>query len=640
MNNLKYIAALDGLRAIAVILVFLYHSGFTLLPGGFVGVDIFFVLSGFLITQIVWQTVKNERFSYFEFMIRRANRLLPVYFLVISVVVVLSYFLLLPHEYKELSKSAIFSSTFLTNHYFLAQLDYFNPDSKSQLFLHTWSLSVEWQFYLLYPIVLAFSIRKNIQLLVISLLFVSSLIFSIYLSYQNSSAAFYILPSRVWEFLAGGLIAIAYNRGILFYVKSKTIGWVGLVVIVGCAALINEDMVFPGFWVLLPVTGSIFVMLSILNGNCCRLNTVLSNKLMVVIGKMSYSIYLWHWPILLFLEFYFGPGFGIFQIILAWLTTFLISYCSWRYVEKKARLPLGNLSLRHYLPLVLSTLLVLNSISYLIFKFDGFKFRLSDEQIQLVEMPKWPDFGKCEKNYRTVEYYDCILGPAEDESKVLLWGDSHAQTLIWSLTEVATELEVPVRQITKGGCPPVFFGTVKKIENNREACVTAQRKVEEIVASGDIDLIIISARWSLYLEGTYQPFVANTVDTKYNFTDAFVETLTYLRKLDTRIIILDSIPEPGFQVRNIVARNKLLGRDPIDRVFTNTVDNQGYLKSSGTIEDIEGVSLFQLVPMLCNPACDLGALGSLNYFDDNHLTKFGSSKIKPLLVNVIKFHNN
>ena len=141
------------------------------------------------------------------------------------------------------------------------------------------------------------------------------------------------------------------------------------------------------------------------------------------------------------------------------------------------------------------------------------------------------------------------------------------------------------------------------------------------------------------MEGTYQPFVANTVDTKYNFTDAFVETLTYLRKLDTRIIILDSIPEPGFQVRNIVARNKLLGRDPIDRVFTNTVDNQGYLKSSGTIEDIEGVSLFQLVPMLCNPACDLGALGSLNYFDDNHLTKFGSSKIKPLLVNVIKFHN-
>ena len=317
---------INGLRAIAVIAVVLFHFNPSLVPGGFAGVDVFFVISGFLMTSIIFRGIEKEDFSILRFYIARANRILPALAFVIIVSIITAYFLISPLAYEQLNRHAISSLLFFSNIVYWRESGYFDEASTTKWLLHTWSLSVEWQFYIFFPLVLVilkklfnFNLLKGILLVSTVGLF----IFSVYATYRWPTPSYFSLPTRAWEMLIGG-IAYLYPLKIL---KSKFIELLGLAMILMSYFLISQDNLWPGYLALVPVMGTYFIIAS---NN--QLSIFTNNIVFQIIGKWSYSIYLWHWPVLVALLI-FKPNASI-QLIEISLSIFL-GFVTYELIENR-----------------------------------------------------------------------------------------------------------------------------------------------------------------------------------------------------------------------------------------------------------------------------------------------------------------
>jgi peptidoglycan/LPS O-acetylase OafA/YrhL len=340
LSHPKYRPEIDGLRAIAVLPVILFHAGFETFSGGFVGVDVFFVISGYLITTIILAELEQGKFSIVNFYERRARRILPALFLVMLVCIPFAWFWLVPSDMKDFSQSLVAVSVFASNILFWLESGYFDTSAELKPLLHTWSLAVEEQYYVLFPLflMLFWRLGKRWILVPLGLVFVASLSVAEWAAYAKPSAAFYLLPTRGWELLIGAFAAFylskvsrkEFSKGV-----SEFCGWLGVTLILYAVFAYSKTTQFPGLYALVPTLGTVLVILF-----ATQQTTVakfVGNRAFVGVGLISYSAYLWHQPLFAFARqrSLTEPSHTVFLVLS--VLALVLAYFSWRYVEAPFR---------------------------------------------------------------------------------------------------------------------------------------------------------------------------------------------------------------------------------------------------------------------------------------------------------------
>jgi peptidoglycan/LPS O-acetylase OafA/YrhL len=336
---MKYRHDIDGLRAIAVLAVILSHTGLGSFQGGFLGVDIFFVISGYLIFSLLLKGIREENFSFVTFYLRRARRIIPALFVVMSVTLVLGFFLLLPEEYKNLGQSIVASTLFSNNFLLAITSGYWSQASDFKPLLHTWSLGVEEQFYLLAPIIIFVSwrIRFNISLLLI-FLFTASLVSANQLAYSNQNFAYYSLHTRAWEILAGGMVATLQGHRLILKLSVKTqqiLSNIGLFTIFLSFLIFRSSFLSPSYLFLFPVLATCLVLIT--DEHAAISKKILNQRNLVYLGLMSYSLYLWHQPIFAFFRAFSKNEPSPNVLLILMIPIFILSYLTWKFIEKPFR---------------------------------------------------------------------------------------------------------------------------------------------------------------------------------------------------------------------------------------------------------------------------------------------------------------
>ncbi len=329
----RYRADIDGLRAVAILLVVLFHSGVTSLQGGFIGVDLFFVISGFLIGGIISKEIAEKRFSFYQFYLRRIRRIAPALFFMMAILLALGFILLSPLEFSQLAKYSVAVFISVPNMLLLKSGDYFSTDSDLNPLLMTWSLGIEEQFYIVLPFILllAVRLRKSMVSVVLTISLVS-LVACIWLTSVDSTQAFYLLPTRAWELGAGVLLALWRPQPVTGRAASlmNLLGWL---LILASSVLISSDDRFPGWVAIIPVLAGCLMI-----GARSELNQLLlENPLMRFIGKISYSWYLWHWPLLSLARICSDNPLTVWQGLMISTLALGIAWISWRFVEQPFR---------------------------------------------------------------------------------------------------------------------------------------------------------------------------------------------------------------------------------------------------------------------------------------------------------------
>lgn len=372
MHNKNFRYDINGLRAYAVILVVLFHFGITGFAAGFIGVDIFFVISGFLMTSIVIKSLDKGNFSLLNFYLARGIRIVPALFLVSTIVLILGWFLVLPTDYKALAKHTLSSINFFSNIVYWRESGYFDTDSHNKALLHTWSLSVEWQFYLVFPIIVAllYKIKKSRNFLLTFFILgtIISFILSIIITAKNPSAGFFLLPTRAWEMLVGGLIFFIPKEKVPY---KKPLEFIGFFLIAISCYIFSTDTLWPSYNAVLPVLGAFLILLAHQQNSIFTKGSVFQ-----WLGNNSYSIYLWHWPIVFFLHYFYKNDDYIF-ITAGIILSMILGWLSYTYIENPTRKKLSNLSTVKAYFLWFLSISILSLISIMIFKFDGVKNRFS-----------------------------------------------------------------------------------------------------------------------------------------------------------------------------------------------------------------------------------------------------------------------
>jgi peptidoglycan/LPS O-acetylase OafA/YrhL len=473
---MKYRKEIDGLRSFAVIPVILFHAGLETFSGGFVGVDIFFVISGYLITTIILADLEKGCFSIVKFYERRARRILPALFLIIFISLPFSWLLLYPQQLKDFSQSIFAVSLFSSNFLFWLESGYFDTVSELKPLLHTWSLAVEEQYYILFPLflILVWNIRKLWIFTAIIALAIFSLIIAEYWSIYKPDAAFFLLPSRAWELMIGALVAflLLYSDYIPYFISkhkytTQLLGITGFILIIFSVLIYNRSIPFPSIYALLPTVGTALIILFARTGTL--IGTFLSNKIFVYIGLISYSAYLWHQPIIVFTKYYTNENLNLWIALAITISTFALAYLSWLFVEKpfRDRQKFSRKAIFMYSFTGSSILLVIGFTGHITSGFENqfIQYRLNaDQQANYSLIKKAANTGhgiemfdnrECmfwssDINQKTIDRY---IGCSQQHGKgVIILGDSHAMNLYNIIAK--TDYHPFIMGISRGGCRP------------------------------------------------------------------------------------------------------------------------------------------------------------------------------------------
>ncbi|HFI7520641.1 TPA: acyltransferase family protein [Escherichia coli] len=450
---LKYRPDIDGLRALAVLLVVLYHAKLPI-PGGFIGVDVFFVISGFLITSIIDKEIRNKEFTFSSFYVRRVKRLVPAFFaLVIALFLYCSYYLM-PDDLISFSKSAMYALLGVSNFYFYANTNYFDSSATEPL-LHTWSLSVEEQFYLFWPLILMFVYRSKkpwVKTGAFSLLFISSVIASQYYAATDKNLAYMMLPTRFFELMAGALLAINFRIVFERNTNPNVTSIVGAALIIGSAVLMNDASIFPGLMAL-PVTIGTVLIISSSNGAPGIVNRWLSFRPVVYVGKVSYSFYLWHWPVLI-LASYRGIDLTTINAIMLVAASFVASCVSYHFVEQPARKlksPYAVFPVFYIAPLVISIAYMqyIASTGGIKSRMEGVLDELNEENTAHVIR------SKCMGTMKVGNFDECWLGVKKRTPDAIMIGDSFGNAYAGFVDVLAKNAGLMVHDTMRSSTPSI-----------------------------------------------------------------------------------------------------------------------------------------------------------------------------------------
>ena len=496
---------IQGLRAFAILAVLIFHIDATKLPGGYIGVDIFFVISGFLITGHIYRDLVARSFSFAQFYRRRIRRLFPALFVTLIATAIGVYFIYLPQDARVFGEALISTSIYASNIYFYTQSDYFDAKLHTNPLLHTWSLSVEEQFYILFPVVLFFVYKYASARLALILAAIGILSFAASESVLrlDQSAAFFMMPTRLGQFMAGAIIALAPATTLSRKIR-EGLSWTGLGMLGASVIFISGKMPFPGFIALIPTIGAAMVIYA------GKPQDLIASRLLSLwpaqfFGKISYSLYLWHWPIILFYKYHFASEIRGVEKITVGIVCIVAGYLSYILVEK----PGLKISLDRPVFRAAALCSVIGIITGAAFTMtDGFKNRFSADEIAISSyldyiLKRPPSVCTISSQTSDAEAFDAkkCLAIAKDKKNILLLGDSHADHLSPAIHELFPDVQVS--QATSSGCRPLLDSPGEKI------CVDFREKVfREMIPGNHYDAIIVSGRW----RDIEAPYVAATIE--------------------------------------------------------------------------------------------------------------------------------
>ena len=542
----KYRPDIDGLRALAILPVVWFHSDLPGLGGGFTGVDTFFVISGYLITLIIHREVAGGRFSFARFYERRVRRIAPALLLVTATATVAGYVLLLPYELVDFGASALAALAMVSNVYFWRTGGYFALADGITPLLHTWSLGVEEQFYLLFPAALLVSERFNQTRRAIALLAAASFALCLLATARSPAAAFYLLPPRGWELMIGAGLAVG-----LLAVPERLkgpAGAAGVAMLIAAAFFLTEAEPFPGWRALLPTIGAGLVIGA---GPATVANRLLSIPPLIYVGRISYSLYLWHWPVFVFLRHWradphLPPLWSLAGIALA----VGLAALSYHWIERPARD--RSRAYRSVVIPCVAAAAVISLVCGLAWFRGGFPQRLPTAVAKLAARHDAfaPLAHACTDIGFEAALVRCHLGPPGPPTFVL-WGDSHAAAISEG---VAGGLRQPGVVLSTGACPPLIGWTNPQLRGrDPEICRTQNdRALQWIEGDPQVRTIVLSAYWESHAR------VGGAA-----FWRAQQRLIDQLREDGKRVVLIAGIPEPGADVPWTSAIRARFGRDPL-----------------------------------------------------------------------------
>jgi len=494
LPSAQYRPDVDGLRAIAVMLVLNYHGFVQAMPGGFVGVDVFFVISGFLITGIIARDLEQQRFSLATFYVRRIRRIFPALVVVLCAVLLLGWLWMLPAAFAQLGSDTFASAAFLANIALLLQSGYFDVESSKKPLLHLWSLGIEEQFYLVWPPILMLAVRMRLSIVTVAAsLGIASFVLNVALIGSNPVATFYLPFTRAFELLLGAVLACRWNAVSQSEAASNWRAWLGIALIAAAAVFLDSHSAFPGWWALLPVVGTALLISAPSSWLCRR---VLSNPALVWIGLISYPLYLWHWPLLVFFaNIKFAP-LTLIERELILLATVPLAWATYRFVEMPIRF--GKPSPRRIAGLCTAMVLVAFAGGAVLWG-RGFAFRLPAEIRGLAAVPERQPAWR---------YHECLLDLSRETAfaeqcvdknrrpLILVWGDSTAAALMPGLRKAQETRNFGIAQYTSSSCIPAVGADIAGNPN----CRAINDKVFSIVRDLKPDVVLLHGTWQEHMD--------------------------------------------------------------------------------------------------------------------------------------------
>ena len=610
---MTYRRDIDGLRGIAVLSVIFFHAGFSWFQGGFIGVDVFFVISGYLITAIIQKEIDGGSFSLAKFYQRRVRRIMPALFVTIIVTWIVAWLMYMPPEFKSYSASVTTTATFVSNILFWRQGGYFSGPAEIKPLLNLWSLSVEEQFYLLFPVTMLLLARygRRTRLLLIMSALLISLAVSIWSTAHTPRAAFFLTPSRAWELMLGGVLAFDFFKAPRSRWLAEGSAVVGLSMILWSVTVFSSKTHFPGASAAIPCTGAAFLILSGENGKT-TIGRILGSQPLVFMGLISYSLYLFHWPVFAFVRYYWILPLSVSVRAAVLIFSTVAAALSWKYIESPFRSTRGWVSRRSlYLGAAVASLLFL-AVGLVGYVGEGFPGR-------------YPGYAHLQYRDRLAEYNErsCFLQWDQELSDwkgdqcllskrglptALLWGDSFAAHLVPGIKANASLMDYDVLQYSVASCAPIL----DRESSWRGGCRAAAEQALSIVSRFSVVRVILAVRW----------------DAEHPYYDDFFagikNTIAVLRSRGIDVVIIGQSPAFTFwDSLDVQYRLKISHRSD-SNFYPFLSFGRDFISNIKT--ELAGIPLVDPMEVLCRPqACQIVANGELLYIDGAHLSVLGST---------------
>lgn len=649
---------IDGLRAVAVLPVLLFHAKIPGISGGYVGVDIFFVISGFLITGILHREIAQGNFSLVRFYDRRVRRILPALFAMMLVCVAAATVLMMPRDLMDFAKSLVATSASASNMLFWWQSGYFDGAAEAKPLLHTWSLAVEEQYYVLFPLALWALHRWARGRLGWWLggIAIVSLAASVVCLKLSPISGFYLAPMRAWELMIGGLLAIGVIALPRRPAAREVIAWAGVAAIAFAILTFDAQTPFPGYMALLPSLGAAAIIYAGTGGEN-SVGRILSLRVPVAIGLISYSLYLWHWPALVFLEYYTIDRLNVAQALAALAAAFGLAWLSWRFVERPFRARDGVFTRKWLFAAAALGIAGFVAIAAVILARDGLptRFPVAVRSALAAENSASGLMEPCSDKLdrQLAAQPPCRIG-ANGPREVFVWGDSHADALFGAFQQVADTRGIGLYYGIDASCPPLLgLGTSK-------ACIAGgKRRFDFLAKHPEVHTVILASRWTVYLDGRAVDFgpaesneqlpglqddqgrsyVKFSPEVHQAFAEALPRTVQALRRIGKRVILVYPIPETGYFIPSTIGRKLLHGERAESFTRPRAYFDRRQAFVTHLLDSIpSGPDLARVYPsqLLCDAqSCRVFADGTPLYYDDDHLSIEGARMLAPAFVRAL-----
>jgi peptidoglycan/LPS O-acetylase OafA/YrhL len=627
VTAMKFRNDINGLRAIAVIGVVFFHFNPGRVSGGFAGVDVFFVISGFLMTGIIFSGIKNDSFSLLRFYISRFNRIAPALIFLCFALLLFGWLFLGPLQYRQLSLHTFSSLSFVSNINYWMDAGYFDSLSREKWLLHTWSLSVEWQFYFVYPLLIILVGKvlslNNIKKFVL-LCSILSFCLAVFSASRWPSLSYYSLPTRAWEMLIGGLLYL-YPLNV-FSINKKALEVLGLALI-GCSyLLIDNSVLWPGLWTTLPVLG---VCLVIISNRQESLFT--GNVFFKLIGKCSYSIYLWHWPVAVYGYYLISPAWWKIGIGLSFVLGIISYYLVENFKFKLIAYDKGVVFLKlGWLPIIAM------SLAMVIFLNNGFESRVDHSVLGIQK-------SALSSSYRERCHILSYSSPKNactyfnGDVSWAVFGDSHIVEIGYALAKRLESHQAALKHFSFSACPPSF----QKGENFSNCAVWYDEVIEEIINDKKIQNVVFSHRYTASMFGdsisNFPHVYDQLVDERViSIRDSINNTIEILSKHKKNVFVYYPIPELGRNIHTLNIINSTLDKNN-DSIVGSSLEyykkrNAYIISNFDNRKFPNNVHLLKPEDAFCDASfCFASAKGKALYFDDNHPSLFGAKMLVDLI---------
>ncbi len=628
-TGLQYRPDIDGLRAVAVLAVLFCHADLGL-PGGYVGVDVFFVISGYLITGLILKDLRLQRFSMLDFWERRVRRILPALAATLIATLAAAWFLLLPDDFVGLAKSTIAVSLLSANLYFWRDSGYFAQASEEKPLLHTWSLAVEEQFYLFVPLGLAVIWRlwrgKHLFAL-LALAAAASLLLSVLLPSYRSGLNFFSLPTRAWELFAGSLLFISHQYGWNPGQRAKGIlGLTGILLILWPCVAYTKETPFPGLAAVPPVLGAVLIIWSGTDGTEGVVTRILASRVMVFIGLISYSLYLWHWPLLAFAKYLSitPPGPWLRGTLAA--ASIPLAVLSWKFIETPFRKRQLLATRRSALAGGMAALICFAAIGSLIWMNHGFSGRLPESAQKLDRTGGELTRFRFDYNPHEIPKTLHALGVQNKKPSILVWGDSISMSFMPVADAVFTQMNLSGYGAGFAGMAPALDYSLLASGKIKNDAAPHNQAIFDYIRDHDISTVWLVGVWQDHLR------VGGS-----DFESALKKTITKFQKNGKNVCFVIDPPSYGFDVRRLLVRKSMRGEEITGLGMSVAEYHEQKKDVRRFAKELESMSV-----SIMDPKQDLLDVNTPvkmaicdehgSYYNDTlHLSRHGSMRLKPMI---------